>query len=123
MKKTSYSKKSSESAPQIREENAKGWGLSTLDFRIGIVYKHLPLDYESALQSYDTVQVSFLSERHTAGSHFSIAQGGPMMECNIGWCLLNGVGCTQDYKKAIEWFTKAASFGAQSSAGSFYNMV
>mmetsp|Transcript_70550 Transcript_70550/g.188300 ORF Transcript_70550/g.188300 Transcript_70550/m.188300 type:complete len:106 (-) Transcript_70550:508-825(-) len=105
MKKTSYSKKSSESAPQIREENAKGWGLSTLDFRIGIVYKHLPLDYESALQSYDTVQ------------------GGPMMECNIGWCLLNGVGCTQDYKKAIEWFTKAASFGAQSSAGSFYNMV
>ena len=27
-----------------------------------------------------------------------------MVQCNIGWCYLNGVGCNQDYKKAMEWY-------------------
>jgi hypothetical protein len=26
-----------------------------------------------------------------------------MIQCNVGWCYLNGVGCDQDYKKAMEW--------------------
>mmetsp|Transcript_12458 Transcript_12458/g.25633 ORF Transcript_12458/g.25633 Transcript_12458/m.25633 type:complete len:114 (-) Transcript_12458:293-634(-) len=46
----------------------------------------------------------------------------PMLECNIGFCYLNGLGGKKDYVEARNWFQKAKSSGRKSSAGSLYNM-
>ena len=35
--------------------------------------------------------------------------GHNVAKCNLGNCYFNGYGVEQNYEKAIEWYTKAAS--------------
>jgi len=50
-----------------------------------------------------------------------------LSEATVGWMLRNGQGVTRDYKKCLEWYTKAADKGHVESqlgvAELYYNSV
>ena len=37
---------------------------------------------------------------------------GPAAQCNLGYCLLNGIGAARDPAGAVEWFRRAARQGS-----------
>ena len=41
----------------------------------------------------------------------SAEKGDVLSEATVGWMLRNGQGVTRDYKKCLEWYTKAADKG------------
>jgi len=53
----------------------------------------------------------------------SAAQGDAVAQYNLGIMYMNGHGVSQDYARAVEWFTKAADLGnaiAQYTLGMIY---
>mmetsp|Transcript_31080 Transcript_31080/g.69970 ORF Transcript_31080/g.69970 Transcript_31080/m.69970 type:complete len:145 (-) Transcript_31080:14-448(-) len=72
---------------------------------VRVVYDFLPMDFNELMDEHNICDQGKTSA---------------MLECNIGWCYLNGRGCSRDYKQAMKWFSKSSK--QNSSAGSQYNM-
>ena len=72
-----------------------------------------------------------MHDSHISAPKLSILQGAKSkllfswVQCNIGFCHLNGLGAKKDFTEAKKWFEMAKNEkpARKSSAGSLFNMV